>query len=116
LTHVLLIFEDGEMVMKTRKWALKAVGIAVLLACIQSGALADVDSEREELARISHELTRLQGAVANASKNAATGQRVRFRYDWLARDLDLMRQGVEAHLDAPMQPRSVPALKHDYRQ
>jgi RAQPRD family integrative conjugative element protein len=110
-----LIFEDGEMVMNTRKWALKAVGIAVL-ACVQSSALADVDSEREELARISHEIARLQGAVANASKNAATGQRVRFRYDWLARDLDLMRQGVDAHLDAPMQPRSVPALKHDYRQ
>jgi RAQPRD family integrative conjugative element protein len=104
------------MVMDTRKWTFKAVGIAALLACIQSSAQADVDSEREELARISHELVRLQGAVANASKNAATGQRVRFRYDWLARDLDLMRQGVDAHLDAPMQPRSVAPLRNDYRQ
>jgi RAQPRD family integrative conjugative element protein len=41
---------------------------------------------------------------------------VRFRYEWLKRDLQMMRQGIEQHLDAPRQPRPVPPLRGDYRQ
>jgi RAQPRD family integrative conjugative element protein len=90
------------------------LGIGMVFTTQQ--AKADQDSEREELSRISYELQRLHSSVANASKQAPTGQRVRFRYDWLLRDLDLMRRGVDEHLDAPQQPRSVPPLKGDYRQ
>jgi RAQPRD family integrative conjugative element protein len=89
------------------------------LACIVGVpclAHADADSEREALARISYELQRLQAQVLEAAKQSPSGQRVRFRYDWLVRDVALIRQGVDEHLDAPEQPRPVPPLRGDYRQ
>lgn len=86
------------------------------LAVLPCLVRADQDSEREALIRISYELQRLQAQIAEASKQAPTGERVRFRYDWLARDLTLVRQGVDEHLDAPQQPRTVPPLRGDYRQ
>ncbi|TNY05984.1 RAQPRD family integrative conjugative element protein, partial [Escherichia coli] len=48
-------------------------------------AAADEDSEREQLARISYELQRLQSMVDEASRRAPTGQRISFRYEWLKR-------------------------------
>lgn len=102
------IFSSGKRI--------SSLTLALALSCCPLLARADADSEREALARINYELQRLQAQVADASKQAATGQRVRFRYDWLARDIALMRQGVEDHLDAPQQPRAVPALRGDYRQ
>ncbi len=89
----------------------------VLLVCICApGARADEDAEREHLARISYELQRLQQEVSDAQRNADESGRVRFRYDWLARDLQLVQHGVDEHLDAPRQPRPAPPLRGDYRQ
>ncbi|HSV46447.1 MAG TPA: RAQPRD family integrative conjugative element protein, partial [Ramlibacter sp.] len=51
-----------------------------------------------------------------AAKNADTTARVKFRYDWLGKDLDLVLRGVTDHLDAPRQPRPVPPLVGDYRR
>jgi RAQPRD family integrative conjugative element protein len=79
-------------------------------------AHADADGERESLARIAQELRRLQVQVAEASRHADTSARVRFRYDWLEKDLDLVLRGVTDHLDAPRQPRPVPPLAGDYRR
>jgi RAQPRD family integrative conjugative element protein len=79
-------------------------------------ARADADSEREALARIAHELQRLQAQVAQAARNADTTARVKFRYDWLEKDLELVLRGVTDHLDAPRQPRPVPPLAGDYRR
>ena len=79
-------------------------------------ARADADSEREALARIAHELQRLQAEVAQAAKTADSTARVKFRYDWLAKDLELVQRGVTDHLDAPRQPRPVPPLAGDYRR
>jgi len=81
-----------------------------------SPAHADDDTEREQLARIHYEIEHLQAMVAEAGKQAPTGQRVRFRYDWLQRDLGMVRQGIDDHLEAPRQPRPVPPLRGDYRQ
>ena len=77
---------------------------------------ADADSEREALARIAHELQRLQAEVQQAAKTADSTARVKFRYDWLAKDLELVQRGVTDHLDAPRQPRPVPPLAGDYRR
>lgn len=77
---------------------------------------ADADSEREALARIAHELQRLQVEVAQAAKTADSTARVKFRYDWLAKDLELVQRGVTDHLDASRQPRPVPPLAGDYRR
>lgn len=92
--------------------------LACLLAAATSGAAhaSDVDLERENLARIAHEIERLQVMVQEAAQVAPSGQRVRFRYEWLQQDLKLLRDGVVAHADAPRQPRPVPPLRGDYRQ
>jgi len=83
-------------------------------ACLP--AAADDELEREKLARIAHELERVQAMVSEASQIAPTGQRVKFRYDWLQRDLELMRSGIVQHVDSPRQPRPVAPLRGDYRQ
>lgn len=78
--------------------------------------LGDEEQERERLATIAAELAHLQALALRAAEVAPAGQRVRFRYDWLARDLQLMRDGIEQHSDAQRQPRPVPPLRGDYRQ
>jgi RAQPRD family integrative conjugative element protein len=87
-----------------------------LLLFVSLTASADLDIEREQLASISNELQLLQERVQAASRKADTTGRVRFQYEWLVRDLDLIRRGVDDHLDAPRQPRVVTPLKGDYRR
>jgi RAQPRD family integrative conjugative element protein len=72
--------------------------------------------EREQLARIESELAHVQAMVAAAARDAPDGQRVKFRYDWLQADLQMLREGIERHVDAPRQPRPAPPLRGDYRQ
>ncbi|WP_198972637.1 integrative conjugative element protein, RAQPRD family [Xylophilus sp. ASV27] len=76
----------------------------------------DDELERERLSRIAAEIEQVQAMVAEAERSAPTGQRVKFRYDWLQRDLEMLRQGVISHVDAPRQPRPVAPLRGDYRQ
>ena len=78
-------------------------------------ACADEDAQREALARIAHELARLEQLTAEAQRQQDANGRVRFRFDWLGRDLALVRRGIEDHADAPRQPRPVPVLRGDYR-
>lgn len=75
-----------------------------------------VDVERERLANLTQEITYLRRQVADASKQAPGAARVQFRYDWLDRDLELIQQGIQEHLDAPRQPRPIPPLKGNYRR
>lgn len=95
--------------------------LAMLIACAAvtpaaQAASGDADTERENLARISSELERVQVMVKEAADRAPSGQRVKFRYDWLLQDLQMLREGVNDHVDAPRQPRPVPPLRGDYRQ
>lgn len=93
--------------------------LAAVMLATTATAWADVtddELEREKLARIATELQSVQAMVADADRTAPTGQRVKFRYDWLQRDLELLRQGVATHTDAPRQPRPAPPLRGDYRQ
>ena len=97
-------------------WA-PVLGFAAAVSLgVGQAARADDDSEREHLARIVNELQRVEEMTRAAASDAPSGQRVRFRYDWLVRDLQLMREGIEQHVDAPRQPRPVAPLKGDYRQ
>lgn len=91
---------------------------AVILATTASAwaDVADDELEREKLARIAYELENVQALVADAERTAPTGQRVKFRYDWLLKDLEMLRQGVVTHADASRQPRPVTPLRGDYRQ
>ncbi len=86
----------------------------VIAAC--DVARADADAERETLAMLSHEIALLKARVEQAGKQADTTARVRFRYDYLASDLELVKRGIEDHLDAPRQPRPIPPLKGDFRR
>ena len=97
-----------------RAWLL-ALFVAAGLAA-QGAQAGDDDSERENLARIASEIERVQVMVSEAAQTAPTGERVKFRYDWLLRDLGQLREGITSHVDAPRQPRPVPPLRGDYRQ
>ena len=91
---------------------------AWLLALLASAAAvvhADDETERELLARIAAELQQVQAMVTEAARSAPPAARVKFRYDWLERDLQMLRDGVQQHVDAPRQPRPVPPLRGDYR-
>lgn len=81
-----------------------------------SAAHADADAERESLAVLAHELSLLKARVDQVSLQADTTARIRFRYDYLAADLELVKRGIEDHLDAPRQPRLIAPLKGDYRR
>ncbi len=98
-----------------RAWLIALI-VAAGLAASAPAAAADDDTERERLAVINNELARLQAMAASAANDAPTGQRVKFRYDWFQRDLQLIRDGIAQHTDAPRQPRPVPPLRGDYRQ
>ena len=105
---------------KRIRGAMKAAGFLVLAtACVGMlvtvNAHADEDAQREALARIAYELGRLEQLAAEAQRQQDANARVRFRFDWLGRDLALVRRGIEDHADAPRQPRPVPVLRGDYR-
>lgn len=117
LTRGLTSAPDRELTQGSRvrmAWATALVLCGAL--AVTQVARADDDSERENLARIVNELERVEGMARGAAADAPSGQRVKFRYDWLVRDLQLMREGIEQHVDAPRQPRPVAPLKGDYRQ
>ena len=79
--------------------------------------VADADGEREALARISHELQAIRPLIDQAASQANPDARIRFQYDWLQQDLDLIRFGIKDHIDAPRsEPRTFPALRGDYRR
>lgn len=96
-----------------RAWLMAVLCAAVFCA---RADLVDDELERENLARIAQEIAIVKAMVIEAQDRAPTGQRIKFRYDWLARDLELLRDGVLQHADAPRQPRPVAPLRGDYRQ
>ena len=52
-----------------------------------------------------------------AESGADPSERVRFRYDWLRRDIVRVRDGVLAHAGADQaEPRRYPPLRGDYRR
>lgn len=80
-------------------------------------AHADADAERESLARIIHELEVLEPLLGEAKAAADPDARIRFRYDWLKKDLERIRQGIQQHIDAPRaEPRVAAPLRGDYRR
>ena len=55
--------------------------------------------------------------LAEAKAVADPEARIRFRYDWLKKDLERIRQGIQEHIDAPRaEPRVVAPLRGDYRR
>ena len=80
-------------------------------------AHADADAERASLARIIHELEVLEPLLAEAKAAADPDARIQFRYDWLHKDLERIRHGIQEHIDAPRtEPRTFAPLRGDYRR
>lgn len=97
----------------------KALLLVTLLgvAMPAAQAIADADGEREALARLAHEIEALAPLVAQAEAQANPDARIRFRYDWLRRDLARVRAGIQEHVDAPRaEPRKLEPLRGDYRR
>ena len=92
--------------------------LGVFAIALQSPlAYANADAEREALARIIHELELLKPLLAEAKAAADPDARIHFRYDWLNKDLERVRQGIREHIDAPRaEPQSVAPLRGDYRR
>jgi RAQPRD family integrative conjugative element protein len=87
------------------------------IAVTATQAFADADGEREALARLAHEIEALTPLVAKAEAQADPDARIRFRYNWLRQDLERVRAGIQAHIDAPRaEPRKVEPLRGDYRR
>ena len=42
--------------------------------------------------------------------------RIHFRYDWLRQDLERIRRGIQAHIDAPQGPGDRKTVCGDYRR
>ncbi len=92
------------------------VGLVVGLA-MTPALYADADAEREALRRIIHELQAVGSLITKAQSQADNDARVRFQYDWLRHDMEMLKDGIQAHIDAPRaQPRSFPPLRGDYRR
>ena len=88
-----------------------AIGLVLSAATMQ----ADRDAERTALTRLVAEIERLEPLITRAENESETYDRVRFRYDWLRRDLDEVKKGIEAFLtDAEFTPRSFEPLQREY--
>ncbi|MYF38881.1 MAG: conjugal transfer protein [Gammaproteobacteria bacterium] len=78
---------------------------------------ADVDAEHAALAQIVTELKELNKLIDRAEREADPTARITFQYDWLRRDLKLVRRGIQDHFDTPSsEPREFEPLQGDYRQ
>lgn len=99
----------------TQRSRVVAVLILSVAMVVASRSSADDDAERENLARISYELTQLQRMIGDAAATADNSGRARFRYDLLARDVGLVQAGIDDHLQRPRQPQRVQPLAGDYR-
>ena len=97
---------------------MRSVLFSVLIYLVAvSTATADADGERSALAQLIHELEVLTPLVNEAKAQANPDARIRFQYDWLKQDLETIRMGINAHIQAPQsQPRTFPPLQGDYRR
>ncbi|MEW8437664.1 MAG: RAQPRD family integrative conjugative element protein [Candidatus Thiodiazotropha taylori] len=80
-------------------------------------AIADADGEWTALAWIIHELHAMDPMITEAATQANPDARVRLQYEWLCKDLDRIRLGIQEHIDAlRSEPRTFPPLRGDYRR
>ena len=93
--------------------------IAMTIAIASSAANADVWAEREALAQVASEISALERLVHDASELSENDSRVKFDYDALMNDLEVIRAGINTHLSQPINPvmpSRVDALKGAYTE
>jgi len=78
---------------------------------------SDADMERKYLSMLINEIDGLEYLIKKAQLSFDKDERVKFQYQWLRRDLALMKVGINNHINAPRTaPRTVAPLSGDYRQ
>lgn len=93
--------------------------LGLVIVCVLSAAtpLATTEAEEDALEKIIEELEQLNELIDKAERESDSTERIRFRYDWLRRDLKLVKNGIQDHLDAPStESRTFEPLQGDYRQ
>lgn len=90
----------------------------LLIATLFTGTTyADSSDERDFLKKVQVQLAELQLMIKAAEDAVDPDERIRFRYDWLRRDLAIVRRGIQAHIDAQYLGQSEETkLRGDYRQ
>lgn len=99
------------------KNTIRAVALVIAGSALSQQALADVWSERAALAQVASEITALERLVHDTSKLSENDARVKFDYDTLMKDLEVIRTGINKHLSQPINPvmpSRVDALQGQY--
>ena len=74
-------------------------------------------SEHQALLKIDHQLSELTELIDEAELSADPDNRIRFRYDWLRRDIARVRRGVQAHIHRPLaEKRASLPVQGDYQR
>ena len=93
------------------------LGLFAILLAIALSLQADTQTERRFLSQLSSELAQLEQLIQRAEQARDVNDRLQFRYDWLRKDLQLIRGGIDAYIDEyHLTPRSFPPLKGEYVQ
>ena len=96
---------------------LQFTAIIVAVCLLNTSIGSNTDAERAALMQLVDEIEGLAAIIDRAEKAANPTSRIQFQYDWLRRDLKLVRQGIEAHFETPnSEPRQFEPLQGDYRQ
>lgn len=74
-------------------------------------------SERKALTDILMHLQDADTLIRTAEAQQSNDQRIKFRYDWLRKDLYKITRGISDHLSSPeSQPRAFEPIVGDYRR
>lgn len=98
---------------------MQLVPILLLSFLFWQDAVADsaMSSEQQALLKIDRHLADLESLIDAAEQSADPDARIRFRYDWLRRDIAQVRKGVQVTIYKPLADKQASAPLHgDYRR
>jgi len=98
---------------------MRLVPLILLSLFVWQDALGDeeVSAEHQALLKIDRHLAELTPLIKAAEQSADPDSRIRFRYDWLQRDIATVRKGVQAEIHKSLAQKLANAPLHDdYRR
>ena len=98
---------------------MKSLPLLIISLLLCQDAIADdtPTGEHRALLKIDRHLAELVTLIEAAEQSADPDARIRFRYDWLRRDIATVRKGVQAHIHRPLAEKLANAELHgDYRR
>ncbi len=89
--------------------------LAINVMLISTASFADSVQESTDLARISNILNAVYPIIDDAQKESPKNTRVKFRYDWLKKDIQAIQAGIAEKINmSKVEPRVVQPLKTQY--